>query len=94
MQNFALWATDSTAFTPAVTTIYDNSYTFSPSTGRVSVVENVDYTVKVSYRPQTGFYRVVLSRVADGFVVADSGNQWDSAGISSVCLLGILPCSM
>ncbi len=82
--NFALWSTNSAAFHPAVTTVYDNSLLFSPSAGRTSFEYETTYTIKVSYRPQIGYYRVTMTRVSDGAIIADTGNQYDAAGISNV----------
>jgi hypothetical protein len=84
VQDFALWATDSTRFASAMSTIYDNSYTFDASVGRVSVEQYVDYVIRVSHRPQTGYYRVVLTRKSNNAVIADSGDQWDSTGVTQV----------
>ncbi len=67
-----------------MSTIYDNSYTFNATMGRISVEQYVDYVIRVSHRPQTGYYRVVLTRVSDGAVIADSGDQWDSTGVTQV----------
>ena len=84
MSNFALWSTNSRLFEPAVKTVYDNSLSFSVSSGRMSFVYETVYTIKVSYRPLIGYYRVSMTRVSDGAVIADTGNQYDAAGISGV----------
>ncbi len=84
MTNFALWSTNSTSFEPNVRTVYDNSNSFNVSMGRVSFMYETVYTIKVSYRPLIGYYRVSMTRVSDGAVIADTGDQYDAAGISSV----------
>ena len=88
--NFALWSTNSTNFEPAVRTVYDNSNSFNVSVGRVSFRYETVYNIKVSYRPLIGYYRVSMTRVSDGVVIADTGDQYDVAGISNVRLYHVL----
>jgi hypothetical protein len=78
--DYALWATDSAAFSTIVETIYDNSMSFSSTTGRVSWEYFTQYKIHVSYRASTGYYRVTMVEVATNNVIADTGDQWDAAG--------------
>ena len=78
---YSLWATNVTGrnydFTNQFASLYQD---FNRNTWNV----NVQYRFQVSYRPSIGFIRVRAFRVSDNLLVADSGNIYDSAGISSV----------
>ena len=53
----------------------------------MSFAYGVAYNVHVSYRPQIGYYRVILTRLSDNAVIADSGHNYDTAGITNVRFL-------
>lgn len=87
VQPYGLWSTSDALFQSWSQTIYDNTQSFSTTTGRISWSAGTLYRIHVSYRPQLGYYRTQMIRASDNFVVADSGNQYRPAEATSVCFV-------
>jgi len=77
---YSLWATNVTGrnydFTNQFASLYQD---FNRNTWSI----NVQYRFQVSYRPSIGYIRVRAFRVSDNVLVADSGDIYDAAGVSS-----------